>query len=414
MDLTGAERAWQPTHWVWLLTLFTLASLVEAIFWGQMGAFTPLFLPRLGIPARDVATWTGAIVALSAAAGIPLLQFWGALADRYARQPVIIRSFVAHLIAGMLAMLAGNVWVFILARAVMSFSLGNNGLMMTTLAERAPRERTGLTFSIFNSAAPAGSFVGPLLGGPVVDTWGFRALLGIDAAFMLLVVLGLSLGYRDIFTPRPEGSLVRMAGDSVLIITRSPRLRTLFPALFIVFAGWMLAMTYVPLAVAALYAGDTPGTAVGVVLGAGGLTALLVIGPLMGGLADRFGAWRVLFIGTALAVLLWPLPALTRDLATFTVCWTLLNGVVSGVFALSFTVLSRSTTAATRGRVMSFSYLPVTAGSIVGPALGSLLTQGSVFAIFPGAAALTASGLFVLSIAWRQRSLTKTMSAEPS
>src|SRR5437868_15532056 len=104
------------TSWEWLLALFTLASFIEAMFWGQMSAFTPLHLPQLGVAAGQVAAWTGIITAVAGAAGIPFLPFWGALADRYARQPIIVRSFVAHVVAGLLAVAAGNVWMFLLAR----------------------------------------------------------------------------------------------------------------------------------------------------------------------------------------------------------------------------------------------------------------------------------------------------------
>src|SRR5258706_13529439 len=102
-------------NWVWLLALFTLAGFIEAFFWGQMSAFTPLYLPHLGVPPGQVAAWTGIIAAVAGAAGIPFLPFWGALADRYSRQPIIVRSFVVHVVAGLLAVLAGNVWVFLLA-----------------------------------------------------------------------------------------------------------------------------------------------------------------------------------------------------------------------------------------------------------------------------------------------------------
>jgi hypothetical protein len=47
--------------------------------------------------------------------------------------------------------------VFILGRTIMSFALGNSDLMMSTLSERAPRQRTGLAFSIMNSATPTAS-----------------------------------------------------------------------------------------------------------------------------------------------------------------------------------------------------------------------------------------------------------------
>src|SRR3989337_2305069 len=116
-DVTWAARP--ASSWVRLLGLFSAAGVIETIFWGQMNAFTPLYLPQLGVPPADVPAWTGAIVSLSNVIGIPFLPFWGALADRYGRQPLIVRSFVAHMIAGVVALLAGNIWVFVLGRAVM-------------------------------------------------------------------------------------------------------------------------------------------------------------------------------------------------------------------------------------------------------------------------------------------------------
>jgi len=390
------------TRWEWLLALFTLASFIETMFWGQMSAFTPLYLPRLGVAAAQVAAWTGLISAVAGAAGIPFLPFWGALADRYARQPIIVRSYVAHIVAGLIAIAAGNVWMFLLARAVMTLSLGNSGLMMTTLSEHAPQKRVGMAFAIMNSAGPIGAFVGPLVGGPIVDQLGFRVLLAINVALLLVVILSLSFGYRDSFRGQNRGPLLQMAADSVRLIWRTPRLRALFAALFVLFAGWIMAITFVPVAITALYTGNQPGSAVGLILGAGGLIAF-VLSPLLGGLADRFGIWRVLLIGSIVAVLLWPLPALSKDLTTLSVLYELVNGVTSGVFAISFTALSASTSGEMRGRVMSFAYLPVNLGSMVGPAIGAIVTRSTIFAVFPAAAAMMALGVVMLWVASRTK-----------
>ncbi len=390
-----------PSSWVRILVLFSLASFIEAAFWGQVGAFTPLHLPRLGVPAADVIRWTGLSVALSSAVGLPFLPLWGALADRFARKPIIIRSFFAHLLAAVVMLLAGNLWMFIVGRAAMSFALGSSGLMMTTLSERAPKHRVGLAFSLMNSAAPVGVFVGPVLGGRIVDRWGFPALMLIDASLMLVVILSLAFGYRDGFTPKGSEPILRMAVDSVRIIGRSARLRTLFPALFILFAGWMLAMSYAPLAITAIYRGSDRGTAVGLVLGAGGVTTLC-LSPAIGALADRIGHWRVLFVAAVVEVVLWPLPALAGSLATFAVAWAILNGVASSVFAISFSVLSASASRDIRARVMSFAFLPVNIGSLVGPAIGRIVTRGSVFTVFPVAAVVTALGVGALWLASRR------------
>jgi DHA1 family multidrug resistance protein-like MFS transporter len=390
--------------WIWLLVLFTVASFVEVVFWNQVQAFTPLYLETLGIVDQgERESWTGYIAAVSAAVGIPFLPLWGALADRFARQPIIVRSFVAHLLSGVLALISPNVWVFLAARAVQSLSLGNSGLMLTTLSERAPPRRIGLAFGIINGAAPLGAFLGPLIGGPIVDEWGFPALLGIDIVLMLGVILALTFGYRDNYRGTNRGSIMSMAFASVGIITRSPRLRALFPALFLLFAGWMLAFTYVPLVIERLYTGDPSGrgTAIGLVLGAAGLVTMMV-SPLLGALADRFGHWRMLFGTAAVTVLLWPLPYFAGDLGTFTVLLALINGLSSGVFSLSFNALAGSTLPETRGRVMTFAYLPVNVGYAAGPAIGSFLTPINLFLVFPVAALLTAAGILALVYASRQ------------
>ncbi len=387
--------------WVWLLTLFTAATLILDIFGSQVSAFTPLYLPHLGIAPDDVKGWTGVIGAISSGIGLPFLPFWGALADRYSRQPLIVRTFVVHLVAGTLALLAGNIWLFVLARVVMSFALGSSGLMLTTLAEWTPQRHMGLAFSILNGAGPLGTFLGPLIGGPIVDAWGFPALLALDTVLMLGVIGVLTFGYRDRFVGTNRGSIGRMAWDSVTIIGRSPRLRTLFPALFLLFSGAVLVNVYLPLVVGALYQGRDLGTVIGLVLGAGGLTTL-ILSPLLGALADRLGHWRMLFAGATVTLLLWPLPFFTRDLLVFTVLWAAISGVGSAVFSLSFSVLSQSINADVRGRVMTFAYLPVNLGGTVGPAIGSVVTQGSIFAVFPTAAVLTALGIGALVLAHRQ------------
>ncbi len=389
------------TPWLGVLALFTIAGFVEAVFWEQMEALTPLYLPRLGVPLAEVAAWTALVAIISNAVGLPFLPFWGALADRYGRQPLIVRAFVAHVLAGLLALAAGNVWVFVLGRAAMSLSLGSTGLMMTSLTEQAPSRRLGLAFSILNTAPAFGALVGPLIGGPIVDTWGFPTLMIVDTSLIVAVTLGLAFGYRETFTPANSGSLLQLAADGVRVIGRSPRLRTLFPALFLLFSGSMLAVTYVPLAVLALYQGDQPGTAVGWVFAASGLTGI-VFSPILGVLADRHGLWRILIVSAVVQALLTFLPALARDLAGFTLAWAALSGVSAGVFSLSFGVLSASASASARGRVMSYARLPINLGYMLGPAVGSLVAGGNVLRIFPVAAGLTLVGVAALVVAWRQ------------
>jgi MFS family permease len=399
--IAPTEDETHTPRWVPLLVLFTIAGLAETVFYSQMLAFTPLYLPKLGITEESqILLVVGWMTAVSNGIGLPLLPLWGALADRYSRKPIVIRSFVVVVLAAFLASISPGITLFFIARSITGFALGNSGLMMTTLSERVPEQRIGFAFSVMNSAAPIGSFIGPLVGGWFVDSLGFRNLMLVNLAVVACVVVALIFGYRDPYHGTERKPLLEMAWDSVRIVGRSKRLRTLFPALLLLFGGWMLAFTYIPLVITEIYHGADPGTAVGLVIGASGLTTL-ILAPVLGALADRLGNWRVLFAGATLALILWPLPALTRDLISFAILWSVLNGVISAVFALSFSVLSSSASERVRGRVMAFAYMPVNFGFMVGPAIGTWITQRSLFGIFPAAAVLTGLGLLMLVLAHR-------------
>lgn len=390
--LAPATPSALTTSWRWLLTLFTVAGFFESAFWGQLQAFTPLYLPLVGVAPGAVPLWLGRIAVFGGLLGVPFVPFWGALADRYGHKPLIVRAYVALLVGVGLTLIATSPWLVVLGRAATGFALGSTGLMMAALAERTPAHRIGLAFAIMNGAGPIGFFFGPISGGSVIDAWGIRALLLLAGLILLACITGLIWGYQGNRPTPATDSIGRMAMESLRHIGQSPRLRTLFPALFLLFTGWTLATTYLPLLVPTYYHGARLGFTVGLVVGGGGLLAM-VLAPLLGALGDRYGCWRVLIGAATVSVFLWPLPALMPTLWSFGVAWAILNGLTSGVFALSFTVLADAIAPAMRGRIMCFAYLPLLFANILGPGLGALITQQTLFAIFPVAAVLTALGV---------------------
>jgi MFS transporter, DHA1 family, multidrug resistance protein len=393
----------KPSGWRRMLTLFTLASFIEVIAYGQLSAFTPLHLPKIGVAPEDVPVAIGLISAGVNVIGLMFLPFWGVLADRFGRKPLIIRSFAATGAGLAVAAVARNVWFFTLGRGLNSLNLGNSGLMMTTLHESAPAARLGFAFGVVNGAGPLGAFIGPLIGGPLVDRYGFNLVLGVDAVLLAGVVLGLTFGYREAFVPsRERPPIMRAAFEGLRIIWSSPRLRALFPALLVVFAGWLLTFTYLPLVVQRIHGDDGLATAVGIALGASGLITLAA-SPAIGAIADRFGHWRVLYIAALIDGSLWLVPWLIRDYWPFVVAFGVVSGVGSGVFSLSFNVLASSATDAARARVMTFAYLPVNVGFIAGPGLGALIVSRDVFGIFPAATAFELAGVLLLAFAARRR-----------
>ncbi len=383
-----------------LVAMFTLAGFVEGVLWGQLNGFVPLYLPELGIRPDDVPAWTSIATLLGTGVGLLTLPLWGALADRYARKPVIVRSFVVYALGCAVAALAHDMPGFLVGRTLMSLSMGNSGLMMATLNERIPPRHIGLAFALFNSAGPLGSFLGPLVGGPIVDAHGVRTLFACDAALMFALTLLLAGGYRDSYQPTDRRSVFVLARESLRVVVASARLRRLFPTLFCLFGGWMLVNLYLALIVTERFPTAQLATRIGWVLASGGV-GTVVLSPLLGALGDRLGVWRVLAIGGAAQTLCWPLPMLAPDFVSFTIAWAVANGLASGVFALAFAALAESAPPTARGRVMAFAYLPMTGAYAIASAIGWLAPGQIVAVAFPAAAALTALG--VAGLAWSRR-----------
>jgi DHA1 family multidrug resistance protein-like MFS transporter len=385
------------TSWVSLLILFSVAAFVETAFFGQISSFTPLYLPKLGVSPERVDDWTGGLMSFVNLFGILFLPFWGALSDRYSRKPVIVRSFVAHIVAIGFMLVSGNIWMFVVGRAAMNLSLGNTGLMMTTLAERAPANRLGVALGVLNGAGTVGAFLGPVAGGRIMDHYSFNALLVINGLVLAGVIAALILGYDDSFKGGQKDSLLTMAGDSVRILFRAGQVRSLFVAFTVLFSGWMLTRTYLPLVVTSLYRGSTPATAVGNIAAAAGIAAMIG-GPLIGALSDRYGHWRMLLIGAIVQVLLWPLPAFAWSIASLAIAWAFLNSVLAAVFSVSFAVLTSAAPSEVRGRVMSYAYLPLSVGLVFGPLLATpVVDRFGIMSIFPLSALLTLVSVVLLA-----------------
>ena len=106
------NNRWQTT-----MLLFAATGLIEALSFGHLSAFTPLYLRMLNVPGSQIEHWTGILASLGFILGLPLLPFWAVWADKYGRKIIIIRSSVAATLIYVLFAIAGNLSVLAFARA---------------------------------------------------------------------------------------------------------------------------------------------------------------------------------------------------------------------------------------------------------------------------------------------------------
>lgn len=382
--------------WRLTLVLFTLTSAVEALIFGHLEAFTPLYLRELGVPPAQVPAWTGVLPALGFVLGLPLLPFWGVWAERYGRKPVIVRSAFVHALMFGLIAASQDVYQLAAARLLSGLALGNTGVMIALQAELTPPPRRSSAVALITAGFPLGMAVGPWLGGEVAGTWGVRRLLALDAALTALLGVVLAVVLRE--PPRPRraasSSPWQAAWAALRDVVAEPRVRPVFAVYLLGALAVSTANPFVPLRVQELYAGPEPAAVIGRVLAGAGV-AMALAAAAWGRVADRIGPLGPLRAALAGAAAAFALQAAAPSLVLLAGARTLQGACQAGLAALSAAALALYSPPERRASILGLSLLPAQLSWFLGPLLGGLLAQGGSAAVFYGAAALALAGAAV-------------------
>jgi DHA1 family multidrug resistance protein-like MFS transporter len=402
-----AETIQFPTErrhqsWVLLTVLFVLASFLEVAVVAHFILFTPTYLAGIGFTESEINAWTGPIASAGFILGIWFVPFWGVLADRYGRKPLILRSYYVEVIAMGLAAVSHDVWLYMFARSLTGFALGNTGLMYASLTEAAPRNRVALALGLVNGSAPLGSLVGAYLGGLIVTQYGINLLFGVDAVVALLIAVMLTVFYRESFVRKPTPPIKTMLAEALRAVVRSPVAATIFVASFVSNVAFFFSYTYLPVRIGEIVGTAAAPNAIGVTQGIAGL-ATLVGSALWGAIADRVGLRRLLIALMFVVMVLWLPMYFAQTIAQVAVVWALFNLVNPSIGSLMFTIISLNVPADKRASILSMIYLPLNFAFVVGPFTAAFVaTNLQVRDVFLVSAVLSLLALFVFVVNLRR------------
>ncbi len=365
----------QGQSWVVLTLLFALANFLEVAVVAHFVLFTPAFLATIGFDDAGINAWTGPIASVGFLVGIWFVPFWGVLADRYGRKPLILRSYYVEVAAMFLAAISQNVWFYLIGRALTGFALGNTGLMYASLTEAAPRHRVALALGLVNGSAPLGSLIGAVVGGYVVSLYGVHWLFGLDAAVAAIIAVVLTVAYREPFVPRPTPHIMIMLQEAVRAIVQSPVASTLFVVSFIYNAAFFFSYTYLPVRIGQIVGEQAAPAAIGLTQGAAGATTLIG-SALFGILADRWGHRRILALLLFSIAVMWIPMFAAQDLFQLGLTWAVFSMVNPSAGSIIFAIISLTLPSDKRASVLSMVYLPMNLAFILAPFLASFVATG--------------------------------------
>ncbi|TQL85545.1 MFS transporter [Microbacterium saperdae] len=446
----GAARAAgeRHTNGALLVAYLALGGLSFAVLQSLVAPALGSIGHDLGVSTGD-ASWVLTAYLLAAAVLTPVL---GRLGDMVGKRRVLIVVLVLLLVGTVLAAVAPNLTVLIMARVLQGAAGAIMPLSIGVVRDELDPDRVGVTIGLLSAIFGVGAGVGIVAAGPIVEALSWRWLFWLPAVLVVIALFGAIFGMPDSPVKTPgridllgtgiltvslvalllgigEGATwgwasvatvsLLIVGGVALVVFVLVELRLSAPLIdiplwrnrgvwtahlvalafgFVMFGTFVLVPTLLQLPTATGYGFGVSVTASGLFL-LPTVAMMVVSGPIAGLLVRKAGAKLPMLIGSAIAMLAFLVPAVGHDQLWQVVLSGALTGVGVG-FALAATsnAIIESVPATQTGEAISVNTIMRTVGSSLGTAvIGAVLSSQGTSAGAPADAAFT-GGFWVCAV----------------
>ncbi|MBU1671236.1 MAG: MFS transporter [Actinobacteria bacterium] len=349
-----------------LLSLVILVVSIDSIGYGVVVPVLPVYGRELGLSDFKL----GLLFAIYAIALLVVAVPVGMLADRWGRKPFILFGMFAMAASFVFYALARGYAMLMVARVLDGATAAANwAAALALLGDRVPESEMGQKLGWVIGATAAGAIAGPLLGGVLSDTLGYRApFLAIAGACVLGGLLSLLLVEEKSTVRKEQFSFTALLGP--VLRSRSVLIACLITV--VTTTGFGLLEPTLPLYLKSTFSMSR--TMIGVVFGIT-MAAYAIASPLAGKLSDALGRRKPILAGLLMTAVVAPLVVVFENRAAVLV----LMGVLGACFAVfetpSFPLITDSLTGATYGTAFGLLNFSWSLGYALGPLLGGAVKQ---------------------------------------
>lgn len=366
------DRWRRSTPWQQTLFIMFFAQFVSTMGFSIIFPFLPLYVQALGTNTRfSLEFWAGMAFSSQGMTMMVASPIWGAVADRFGRKLMVERAMFGGAILLSLMGFVRSAEELALLRAIQGLITGTVPAATALVAAAAPRERSGYAMGVLQMGVWGGISVGPLIGGLIADTWGFRAAFVVTGGLLAIAGVLVWLGVEEVFvaTSGTEHRLALMAQWRGVLA--APGVRLVYGVRSLSWLGRTMLAPIVPLFVQLLMPqSDRVSTFTGLVVGvaaAAGTASAVYLGRL----GDRVGHRRVL-IASALAASVLYVPQSFVTQAWQLLALQALTGVaIGGIIPALSALLAGFTEPGREGAVYGLDNSVVAGARAVAPLLGT-------------------------------------------
>ena len=360
--------------WKRNLYVVWVAELVAISGFSVVFPFLPYYVQELGITElHQVELWSGVLFAAQAVTMAIFAPIWGSVADRYGRKLMVQRAMFGGAVVLAAMGFVHNVQQLAILRLIQGMLTGTVPAATTLVASSTPRDRSGYALGLLQTAVWTGASVGPLLGGLVADTWGYRAAFWVTGVLLFLAGLTVWRFVDEDFTPpvREKGNPEDGFWHGLKLVVKSSKLRSLFTIRILVRLGVRTLGPILPLFVQSLIPTSSRVASItGLVSGVSAATS--AVGAVtLGRASDRLGYRQVLLVCALLASLLYIPQFFVTNPWQLVVLQGALGLVMSGVLASTSALLATLAPEGRQGAVYGMDTSVVSTANAIGPMLGA-------------------------------------------
>lgn len=362
---------------IWKKNLFVLsiAVFIAGIAFSEIMPFLSLYINTLGnFSHQQLNFWSGIVYSGTFIVSAVVSPWWGKLADKKGRKPMILRAGIGMSVVIACMGLVQNVWQLLLLRMLQGVFAGFISNSNALVATETPKTNSGQALGTIASATTAGTLLGPLVGGALISIFSYRITFMITGGLLLLCsILVLFFVHEDDFKPVTAKKLDKASG--VIKSLRSPHLIFgLLLTTLIIQAANNSINPIVSLYVRQLLNGhDNVVFISGVIAALPGIATFLVASRF-GALGDKIGTHKIIVAGFIAASIFFFLTAFVRNTVELGILRFLVGFSDACLFPQVQTMLTKNSPAAVTGRIFSWNQSAMYIGNIVGPLLGSFVS----------------------------------------
>lgn len=362
---------------IWKKNLFVLsiAVFIAGIAFSEIMPFLSLYINTLGnFSHQQLNSWSGIVYSGTFIVSAVVSPWWGKLADKKGRKPMILRAGIGMSVVIACMGLVQNVWQLLLLRMLQGVFAGFISNSNALVATETPKTNSGQALGTIASATTAGTLLGPLVGGALTSIFSYRITFMITGGLLLLCsILVLFFVHEDDFKPVTAKKLDKASG--VIKSLRSPHLIFgLLLTTLIIQAANNSINPIVSLYIRQLLNGHGNVVFISGVIAALPGIATFLVASRFGALGDKIGTHKIIVAGFIAASIFFFLTAFVRNTVELGILRFLVGFSDACLFPQVQTMLTKNSPAAVTGRIFSWNQSAMYIGNIVGPLLGSFVS----------------------------------------